>query len=142
MLQIRVSPEEKARLEEIAGEKGISVSDLVRDGALKRRIPAVRGRRAEPVVVGPAESHRHSAEDLARAAELEDSDSFLAGGVSPSGSAASASRSGACAEPGAVASPVPVFRCPVGNCLPEGGAFECRSPAVRCPVHARKVVAA
>lgn len=113
MLQIRVSPEEKLRLERVAASKGISVSDLVRRGALGRRVPAVRG-----------------------AAELEGSSGSAA---SPADTAASAASRDAGAG-SAATEVVAEFRCPVGTCLPEGGPFEARSPLVVCPVHGCKLV--
>lgn len=112
-LQVRVTPGEEADLREVARGKGISVSQLLRDGALKRRVP--REKRVVPLA---PRKHRG-------AAELE------RGGLVKTGTFGS----------GSVAPPA-VFRCPIGSCGPEGEPFESGSPKAVCPAHGRKVVPA
>jgi len=122
--QIRVSPEEDARLERIAAAKGISVSELLRDGALRRRVPARGAAELERAGVScPPSAGSGSAASPASAAS---------GAFAPAGAAAVGGASAA----------VAVFRCPVGGCGPEGELFEARSPAVKCPAHGERVVPA
>jgi hypothetical protein len=115
--QVRVSPGEDARLRLVAASRGISVSELLRGSALKKK---VRG-----------------------AAELE----RRLGAGAVSGSAASTTGSAPAADQGAGAAflpaAAPAFRCPLNDGLGPGAMceFVARSPKAVCPTHGRKVVA-
>lgn len=143
--QVRVSPAEDEQLKRVAASKGISVSELLRAGALSRRVPRrERGfRRREDTHPdhpwgGPVPG----------AAELERGGGGLEG-TSGSGSAAAANdpvAGGVSVKPGAgegTEASAPEFRCPATL---SGTYMKCDfrsvSPRARCPVHGEKVVAA
>lgn len=140
LVQVRMTPAEKALAGERAAAAGETVSEFARGLLLGRAAPKKNRGVAVEFPVSPEVRAQHRRE--IGAAELERGGLGSLEGTSGSGSAAPAvdhaagdaaesSRTGAIGPGGLV----PVFRCPWDSC-----GYRAKSPRVSCPTHGRKVV--
>lgn len=161
LVQVRMSPGEKGLVTERARAAGQTVSEYVRGLALG--VPAPRALRAAAALEGAVAAVRLPEKNRGAGALMDVLEERIAAsgatereqaglpGLERTGSSRSAAPADvippgdaavpSSTEAGVLAS-VSVFRCPVGNCKPDGSTFECGSPKVSCPAHGRKVVPA